>query len=57
MNRSSISRIALAGWLAAAAALLAAPAASAQGAAGYPNKPLKIVVTFTTGGAPTSWRA
>ena len=47
----SISRH-LAWLLAAAAALLAAPAAFAQGAAGYPNKPLRIVVTFTTGGAP-----
>ena len=28
------------------------PAAFAQGAAGYPDKPIHIVVTFTTGGAP-----
>jgi tripartite-type tricarboxylate transporter receptor subunit TctC len=47
----SISRT-LAWLLAAAAGLLAAPATFAQGAAGYPNKPLRIVVTFTTGGAP-----
>ena len=51
MQRSSIPRMVVAGWLAAAVALLA-PAAFAQGAATYPNKPLKIVVTFTTGGAP-----
>src|SRR4029453_15196166 len=39
--------------LLAAAALVAAPAAFAQaGAAGFPNKPMKIVVTFTTRGAP-----
>ena len=48
----SISRTTLAWLLAAAATLLAAPAAFAQGAAGYPSKPLRIVVTFTTGGAP-----
>ena len=47
----SISRTTLA-WLLAAAALFAAPAAFAQGAAGYPSKPIRIVVTFTTGGAP-----
>ena len=47
----SISRT-LAGLLAAAAALLAVPAACAQGAAGYPNKPIRMVVTFTAGGAP-----
>ncbi|MGZ5216913.1 MAG: tripartite tricarboxylate transporter substrate binding protein, partial [Caldimonas sp.] len=39
--------------LLAAGALAAAPAALAQtGAAGFPNKPMKIVVTFSTGGAP-----
>ena len=27
-------------------------AALAQGAAGYPSKPIHIAVTFTTGGAP-----
>jgi tripartite-type tricarboxylate transporter receptor subunit TctC len=32
--------------------LLAGPAAQAQGAAGYPAKPIHIVVTFTPGGAP-----
>src|SRR5688572_14982549 len=47
----SLFRTSLA-WLLSAAALFAAPAALAQGAAGYPSKPLKIVVTFTTGGAP-----
>jgi len=37
----------------AAATLLAPTAASAQaGAAGFPSKPMHIVVTFTTGGAP-----
>ncbi|MGZ5157845.1 MAG: tripartite tricarboxylate transporter substrate binding protein [Caldimonas sp.] len=36
-----------------AAALAAATTALAQtGAAGFPNKPMKIVVTFSTGGAP-----
>ena len=39
--------------LLAAAALATTPAALAQtGAAGFPNKPMKIVVTFSTGGAP-----
>ncbi|MGZ5130284.1 MAG: tripartite tricarboxylate transporter substrate binding protein [Caldimonas sp.] len=39
--------------LLAAGARAAAPAALAQtGAAGFPNKPMKIVVTFSTGGAP-----
>ena len=47
----SLFRTSLA-WLLSAAALFAAPAAFAQGAAGYPSKTLKIVVTFTTGGAP-----
>jgi aryl-alcohol dehydrogenase-like predicted oxidoreductase len=43
--------------LLAAAALVAAPAAFAQaGAAGFPNKPMKIVVTFTPAARPTSWR-
>ena len=52
MQRTSIPGT-VARWLAAAAlALLAAPAAWAQGAAAFPSKPLKIVVTFTTGGAP-----
>jgi len=38
---------------AAAAVLAAAPGAFAQsGAAGFPNKPMRIVVTFTSGGAP-----
>jgi tripartite-type tricarboxylate transporter receptor subunit TctC len=51
MNRTAVFRTVIAGAF-AAAALLATPAAMAQGAANYPNKPLKIVVTFTTGGAP-----
>ena len=39
--------------LLAVAALAGTPAAFAQtGAAGFPNKPMKIVVTFSTGGAP-----
>lgn len=41
-----------AGLLLAAAALVALPGAFAQPAAGFPDKPMKIVVTFTTGGAP-----
>src|SRR5204862_3636603 len=45
-------RVLAVGVAAAAAALLVAPTAFAQGAAGFPSKPLKIVVTFTTGGAP-----
>ena len=46
-----IPRIAAA--LLCAAAFLMAPGAQAQGgAAGYPGKPIHIVVTFTTGGAP-----
>ena len=37
----------------AAAALATAPGAFAQSAAtGFPNKPIRIVVTFTSGGAP-----
>ena len=35
-----------------AAALSLAPAAFAQTAASFPSKPLRIVVTFSTGGAP-----
>jgi tripartite-type tricarboxylate transporter receptor subunit TctC len=51
MNRIAVFRTVIAGAC-AAAALLATPAAMAQGAANYPNRPLKIVVTFSTGGAP-----
>src|SRR4051812_27774231 len=50
MTRLSLFRTLAA--LLAAATLLCAPAAFAQGAAGYPSKPIRIVVTFTTGGAP-----
>lgn len=46
MNSTTVRIAAL-----AAAALLAAPAAFAQ-ASIYPSKPIHIVVTFTTGGAP-----
>ena len=50
MNRL-IARIALASLT--AAGLATAPAALAQGAAAsYPSKPIHIVVTFSTGGAP-----
>jgi tripartite-type tricarboxylate transporter receptor subunit TctC len=47
-----IRRLLVAGL--AAAALLLAPAAgfAQSGAAAYPSKPIHIVVTFTTGGAP-----
>ena len=48
---SSIVRIAAAAFAAATFAL-PAPAVAQTGAAGFPNKPIHIVVTFTTGGAP-----
>ena len=49
--KSPIGRIAIAALTAALVAAM--PAARAQtGAAGYPGKPIHIVVTFTTGGAP-----
>jgi tripartite-type tricarboxylate transporter receptor subunit TctC len=51
MNGIAVFRTVIAGAC-AAAVLLATPAAMAQGAANYPNRPLKIVVTFSTGGAP-----
>ena len=35
-----------------AALFLVTPAAQAQGAANFPNRPMHIVVTFSTGGAP-----
>jgi tripartite-type tricarboxylate transporter receptor subunit TctC len=49
---SSIGRRAAAAALAAAALGAPAFALAQAGAAGYPNKPIHIVVTFTTGGAP-----
>ena len=47
MSRNWISRVAI-----LAAALAITSGAGAQSAQNYPNKPIHIVVTFTSGGAP-----
>ena len=41
-------------WLVCAGFLAAAGSAGAQSAAGYPNKPVRVIIPFTAGGAVTT---